>query len=362
MSLRKGKGRKMTLLALYGMDLYNTKTDLFTEPNWTAVTDTNISIQTNKGRFGAGALRLIGAGGLGDVLQLAVGATPTTLFFGGSIKIANYNHNTDILRFLEGANEHAKLRINNITNNLELWVNGILRSKFDFTLGFWHRIEVKLTINNSTGEIIILIDRNLGTDFATAIQVSSVFTGNTQAGANAYTDTIEFISNPAASLETEILWDDITINDDAGTENNTWLGDIRIQTIRPIGDTAQKDMVPSAGIINFDLIDEASGPDVSDYVTPDNIGDKDLYTNNNVLSGFNNIQAIQVKAFAQAGDVTSTVRLITKSGATEGFSDSQTLNPISQFQNFIFETDPDTSAAWIENNINIMEIGIERDS
>lgn len=352
----------MTILAAYGMDIYNTKTDLFTEPNWTAITDTNISVQINKGRFGGGAIRFNGAGGLGDVAQLAVGATPTTLFFGASVKIENYNHDTDILRFLEGANEHAKLRINNITNNLELWVTGTLRSKFDFTLGFWHRLEVKLTVNNTTGEIIILIDRNLGTDFATAIQVSSVFTGDTQAGASTFTDTIEFISNPAATFETEILWDDITLNDNAGTTNNTWLGDIKIQTIRPDADTAQKDMTPSTGTTNFNLVDEAPGPDTTDFVTPEVIGDKDLYTAGNVVTGFNNIQAVQVKAFAQVGDAgASTIRLITKSGATEGFSASQSLST-ARFHQHIFETDPDTSAAWIENNINAIEIGVERDT
>ena len=41
----------MTLLSAYGMDIYNTKTDFFAEPSWTAITDTNVSIQTNQGRL-----------------------------------------------------------------------------------------------------------------------------------------------------------------------------------------------------------------------------------------------------------------------------------------------------------------------
>lgn len=353
----------MTLLAAYGMDIYNTKTDFFTETSWTAITDTNVSIQTNKGRFGTGALRLIGSGGLGDVIQLAVGSTPTTLFFGASIKIANTNHDTDILRFLEGANEHAKLRISNINNNIEFWVNGSLHSNFDMTVGFWHRLEVKIVVSDTVGSIDILIDRSFGTDFSTAIQVSSVFIGDTQSGTASFTDIIEFISNPAASLETEILWDDITLNDDVGTRNNTWMGDIKIQTLRPNADTAQKDMTPSTGIVNYVLVDDAPGPDTSDFVTPDTILDKDLYAATDLAGTSNVINAVQVKAFAQRGDVGSaSITLIAKSGATESASGSQSLEITSQFHSFILETDPNTAGDWNKNTVNAVEIGVERDS
>ena len=357
----------MALLKVFGMDLYADTTDFFAEPDWTAITDTNISIQTNQGRFGAGALRLIGAGGLEDRVALDVGSNVTTLYFGGSFKIANYNHDTTILRFLEGANEHVRLDISNVNNMIELVVNGTLRHRFDVTLGFWHRMDVRLVVDNSTGILDILIDGNFGTDSSgffggDFIGVSSLYDGDTQSGANAYTNTIEFVSSPAASLETEILWDDITLNDDTGTINNTFLGDIRIQTIRPNADTLQIDMTPSSGLINSSLVDDSPGPDLNDFVSPDTVADKDLYAATNVVTGFNNIHGVQVKAFGQGGDVgTQTIRLITKSGVTEGFSGTQTL-AAQQFHNFIFETDPDTSAAWIENNVNAIEIGVERDS
>lgn len=352
----------MTLLSAYGMDMYTTKTDFFAEPDWTAITDTNVSIQTNQGRFGAGALRLIGSGGLGDVIQLAVGSEPTTLFFGGSIKIANYNHDTDILRFLEGTNEHMKLRLSNINNNIEFHVNGVLQTNFDMTVGFWHRLEVKIVVSDTIGSIDILIDRSFGTDFSTAIQVSSVFIGDTQSGASSFTDIIEFLSVPAASLETEILWDDITLNDDAGTRNNTWMGDIKIQTLRPNADTSQKDMIPSTGTTNFNLVDEAPGPDSSDFVTPEVALDKDLYTATDLSGTVIIVNAVQIKAFAQAGDVgTTSIRLLVKSGATEGSSGSQTLGA-ARFHSNIFEIDPDTSGVWNVNTVNAVEIGVERDT
>ena len=353
----------MTLLAAYGMDMYNTKTDFFTEPDWTATTDTNISIQTNQGRFGQGTLRLIGSGGLGDVATLDIPSAPTTLFFGASIKIANYNHDTDILRFLEGANEHMKLRISNVNNNIELWVNGSLIRNFDVTTGFWHRLEIKLFVDNTNGIVDILIDRAFGTDFSTAILVSSLFDGDTQAGASATTDTIQFISNPAASLETEILWDDITLNDDAGTTNNTWMGDIKIQTLRPNSDTAQNDMVPSIGIVNFSLVDESPGPDISDFVIPENVSDKDLYAATNLSGTVTKVNAVQVKAFAQAGSTGSpTISLLVNSGPTEGAGASQALVAASQFHNEIFEEDPNTSGAWNVNTVNAVQIGVERDA
>lgn len=352
----------MSLLVAYGMDMYNTKTDFFAEPNWTAITDTNVSIQTNQGRFGTGALRLIGSGGLGDVIQLAVGSTPTTLFFGGSIKIANYNHDTDILRFLEGTNEHMKLRLSNINNNIEFHVNGVLHANFDMTVGFWHRFEVKIVVNDTVGSIDILIDRSFGTDFATATQVSSVFIGDTQSGASSFTDIIEFLSVPAATLETEVLWDDITLNDDAGTRNNTWMGDIKIQTLRPNADTAQKDMTPSTGTTNFNLVDDAPGPDTSDFVTPDTVLDKDLYAATDLGGTGTIVNAVQVKAFAAKGDVgTPTIKLLVKSGATEGSSASQTLTA-AKFHSNIFETDPNTTGDWNVNTVNAIEIGVERDT
>ena len=265
----------MTLIAAYGMDMYTTETDFFAEPDWSAVTDTNVSIQPNQGRFGQGALRLIGSGGLGDVVALDIPSAPTTLFFGASIKIANYNHDTDILRFLEGANEHMRLAISNINNKLELYVGGVLRQRFDVTTGFWHRLEIKLLVDPADGLVDILIDRSFGTDFDTFIGVSSLFDGDTQGGASATVDTIEFESTPAASLETEILWDDITLNDTAGTTNNTWMGDIKIQTLRPNSDTVQKDMTPSTGIVNYVLVDDSPGPDIDDFVTPETALDKD---------------------------------------------------------------------------------------
>ncbi len=352
----------MTLLSVYGMDMYTTKTDFFAEPDWTAITDTNVSIQTNQGRFGTGALRLIGAGGLGDVIQLAIGSAPTTLFFGGSIKIANYNHDSDILRFLEGINEHMKLRLSNINNNVEFHVNGVLQANFDMTVGFWHRLEVKIVVSDTIGSIDILIDRSFGTDFSTATQVSSVFIGDTQSGASSFTDIIEFLSVPAASLETEVLWDDITLNDDAGTRNNTWMGDIKIQTLRPNADTAQKDMTPSTGSTNFNLVDEAPGPDISDFVTPESILDKDLYAATDLSGTVTIVNAVQLKVYAQVGDIGNpTIRLLVKSGATEGASTSQAL-AAAQFHSNIFEIDPNTSGDWNVNTVNTVEIGVERDS
>ena len=94
------------------------------------------------------------------------------------------------------------------------------------------------------------------------------------------------------------------------------------------------------------------------YVTASNVGDYDLYDVESYPPASANIKAVNQIVWAKKTDATArTMTLTTKSGATTTDSSAVTLSTNYVGYSRVYETDPNTAAAWTVSGVNALQIG-----
>ncbi len=346
----------MTMIATYGLDNYDTITEFFQEPFWedTGSTNKGWTFNTTGGRFGGGSILNIGSIGSGIwAAARFIPELPKTLFFGVSINIATTNQTDPFIRFYDTNRvEHANLEILAGGDTMNVNILGSLEGTFTITKSVWHRLEIKLTVDDSAGEFTVILDY---------VEVFSSTGIDTQNGTNAHVGWVQIQSQDNGS-STDIAYDDFTFHDDQGTVNNDFLGDIRIVTLHPDGAGAASDFTPLAGT-NWESVDETPGPDAdTTYVESSVAGHQDLYTVDDfvITPGPGIIHSATVKVYAKKTDAgLRSIKLLTRSGGvTEVSTEKQITTDYSYVQDPV-EVDPDTGLPWTVSTINTIQIGVE---
>jgi len=275
-------------------------------------------------------------------------------------------------------------------------------------LNVYHYIEFKVTINGSTGTLAIQLD---------GVQILNLTGLNTAPSGNNTANQVRLNSSSCSSA-----LDDVYVCDNAGSINNTFLGDIAVlaqlpsangttnnytnnfaswasSTSFPAG-TRIKDSngnvqqsgggtsgggshptwsttgggTTSDNTITWTCIGSGSNPGaanwmaVSEYPPDDNnsyvadatVSDQDRYTFPSIAGS--TVHAVAVNIRAEKDDAsTRAIRAVAKSGATTADNGSDfnlTLNAYADFQG-IFETDPNTSVLWTVSGVNAAEFGVK---
>ena len=90
-------------------------------------------------------------------------------------------------------------------------------------------------------------------------------------------------------------FDDLYVCDSAGSTNNGFLGDCRIDTIYPSGAGNYTQFTPSTGS-NYTCVDETA-PNTTDYVDGATVGDRDSYALGNLSAlSSQTVYGVQVNA------------------------------------------------------------------
>jgi hypothetical protein len=140
----------------------------------------------------------------------------------------------------------------------------------------------------------------------------------------------------------------------------TRLGESRVLVLYPTADTADTDWAPSRGVDHYATVDETTVNGDTDYVASGTVGDLDLYDVSDLGVTPDSIQAVQVTLCARNDDAASReVRCRVKSGAAVANGASHALTASYLYYRDIFETDPNTSAAWTSSGVNAAQIGPE---
>jgi hypothetical protein len=220
----------------------------------------------------------------------------------------------------------------------------------------WYRIEIKFNMGTSTSTGVVEVRVN-GT------LVSSVTGANLwQSGVGGA--GIRIFNQSSSSNTAATYFDDFVINDDSGSINNDYLGDVRIDNVRPAADTAQADWTLSTGSDGYALIDDAlsaSADDDSGYVEGGTAGSKSEFTCSALSGTSANINAAQIRLRAErsdAGNRTYRGYLKSSSAVANGPTLAPEVGYVWDF-NGIFETDPNTSAAWDDSGVNGVKLGLE---
>lgn len=216
--------------------------------------------------------------------------------------------------------------------------------------GVEYYIEFKATINNSTGAAEVRVNG------ASVVTLSSI---DTQRTGSAQASNISIVfSGDANAANVDI--DDLVICDGAGSANNTFLGDRRVDAYLPSGNGNSSQLTGSDGnsTDNYLLVDEAAPNGDTDYVETSTSGQKDTYAFTDMTHTPATISGVQVCLTARKDDAGArSVAAVTRSGGSDTDGATQALGTSYAVYREVRETDPNTSAAWTKTNLNSAEFG-----
>jgi hypothetical protein len=214
----------------------------------------------------------------------------------------------------------------------------------------WYYVEVKATIDNTVGTVEVRVNE------VSKLALTGVDTQNT---AN---DSVGVVALGSVYHDLYTNHDDLYILDTTGSQCNDFLGDVRVDTIRPDGAGTHTDFTPSAGA-NYQNVDDSPSSDgATTYNESVDVGDKDSYA----LSALPSppagaaIYGTKTSAVMWKTDVgAKSAKILTISGATEHASAEIALSDSPLIYSEILELNPADSAAYEDADINSLEAGVE---
>lgn len=314
----------------------------------TSGASTSWSVQT--GRFAGRCIRSQGAGG---VCRINTGLTARTTFTYAFAyrKSSSLTNNERVFGLLSGTTYQNSLRTHangSITVNLgdtATVVTGATSAAGVITVAVWSHIEVEIVISDTVGEARVWVDG------AQVINVSGVDTRNVAGTANA--DGVQF---GGAANTGDQDYDDLWI----GTTATEHKGDVRIETLVPTADTADKDWTPNSGTVNYDRVDESQPDADTTYVASATVGHLDKYDLGALSSTPAAVYAVQTTMYARKDDATvREVRTLIDSGGSVSNHPNRamgaTYGPFRSFDT----TDPNGGGAWSAAAVDALKVGIE---
>jgi hypothetical protein len=216
--------------------------------------------------------------------------------------------------------------------------------------GNWNHVQMKVTINNTTGSVAVRMNGNASDDFNSGSINTRQGTANNQATAI----VIGCLTGCANSPQN---WDDVYWFNDQGAVPNAYQGVVRGYTYYPTSDTSVQ-WTPNSGGNNFSRVGSAFDGDTS-YNSDSTAGHVDKYGLPALPNTPTTIVAVQTRMcarFDDAGPHSASSRLW--SGVTT--SDSVTAALSSSYNQLwkTYTTDPATSAAWAASTLSTLSLGI----
>lgn len=217
----------------------------------------------------------------------------------------------------------------------------------------WNYIEAKIKVHNTSGEVevrvngvVVLSATGINTRHQTA---NNYFTRVGIGGTNGFSATWEYS-----------YFDDFYYCDDAGTVNNTYLGDVRLGAIYPNGVGSSTVWTPVGIAANWGAVSEHSPDDDTTYVWANTVGNDDLYTMDDVAATVSGIKGLLINCRIRKDDATARTyaALVKPSGSAASEVATRTVPGGYSNQQDVSELNPATSAAWTAAQVNAMEAGI----
>jgi hypothetical protein len=319
-----------------GFDHYN----VFT---WKWDTGGNVDAIFQTGRFGGLAANIAGS------IPLTQGqlSAQTTRILGFAFQVVSgqaFNNNV-IANFELNGTTQCDLRTTSggalqVTRN----GTGLGTSTVTMVPGTWYYIEIKVTINTSTGSFDVHLNGN------SIVSASGVNTANATG-----TTTNQLLFGGGGG---NYLFDDVYILNLTGSSNTDFRGDSRIITNLPNADGASSQWTPNSGSPHFSRVNENPPDSDTTYVSDSSSGDLDLY-GFATITPTGPIYAVQTCIAARKDD--TGVRQISescRSGSVNYFG----LNVATLTVNYLIyreirEVDPATGVTWTTSGLNSAQFG-----
>lgn len=342
----------MTALFYDGFDTYAVG-DM--NKKWNLVGGGVISMQPGR-RAGGQAVRF---GSYSNWAMKLLATPENALVMGAGFKVNALQSGSSqhIFTLASGGTWQVELRIN-IYGQLEISRNGTVLANSGaqvFQVGSYYFVEFKATIADSIAANSCIARVNganwlnlpAGTDIknhASSTTVDQVYLGAYNGGPS------------GGSYD----FDDFYLLNQSGTEDNDFLGDIRIDPMLANADGTYQQLTPSTGTTHYNLIDDPTTIDTSDYVSGATPGLRDTYNFADIAHNPVTIFGIQLSYSALKDDAGArSIKSVTKSGATEVMGATLALGTGVQTVTEMLVNDPNTGAKWTKAALNAAEFGVE---
>ena len=317
----------------------------------TSGNNSNSSIVT--GRYAGYALQQgVGGGQSPCQVKTLSGGNLVTRIMGFAVRFYNSFDNTCICGFRDNGANQIELR-RTATGYWTVTRNGtvIETSATTYALSTWYYIEFKATIGSGTsGSYEVRLNG--------ATLMNNGGNGcNTQNTANAYANQV-FLGSVNNCYQQV---DDLYVLRTDTAPNNTFLGECRIFTNLPTGDSStNKQWTRSTGSNNYALVDEATQNSDTDYTYDATPGHIDTFTFASITPT-GGIAAVALNMCARKDDAgTRQIAEETRQSSTEyTSSDTKTLTSSYLIHQNIREVDPATSLPWSASGVNSAEMGVK---
>lgn len=309
---------------------------------WTSISSTPLI--GAYGRNGTNGLRIDGDEGVSLTLDARA-----TWIVGGAFKINLLGSTRFLFTLKDGATFHVGLGVRadgvlgvfRANNSTELANSGA----FALSVGGMYYIEFKCTIGDTgVGAYEVRVD---GT-----ARIGPTAGADTRNGGNA---TANIVSIETTGSVTAYDVDDVYICDTSGSVNNDFLGDVQVKCVLPTAAGATTNFTPSVGA-NYECVDDAT-LDEANYNSSSTVNHVDTFVFGDIPAA-GTVKGVQVWGGMQKSDTDPrSAALMVRPDATDHAGASQTLATSWLGYREIFETNPDTSAAWSPAAVNATEFG-----
>lgn len=298
-------------------------------------------------------------------LKIPLPTPAAEVYIGFAIYTNEFFGATQGLLYVNGGSDNVNCSIRGTNSGFHLYNPSTVyleSSNFVQTqLYSWNYFELKIKVSDSTSAGDIQIKRNGHLIYSCSAGLDVYH--NTNPNTNISSVSI-YGSGTNGQTSTKMYIDDIYICDSSGSTNNTFLGEPGIDVLYPNANGNSSDFMGSDGnqTDNYLLVDDAQETSDTDYVYDDTVDQIDLYGFDSVISGVT-VYAVSAEICCRKDDAGSrTGRIMCRSGGTNYEGDE--FFPASDYRNYsqIWETDPDTAAAWTETGVNGAEFGVTIES
>lgn len=216
----------------------------------------------------------------------------------------------------------------------------------------WYFLELKVYIHDTAGTIEVRINED------SKLALSSV---DTKASANAFANVVYLGGVESVTGTNDLFWDDLYICDGAGTENNDFLGDVRVVSHLPNGAGNYAQWTPSAGA-NYENVDDNPPDDDTTYNSSAIAAQKDSFGMSNLPGGLTGtVLGIQTLLNCRKDDAgTRTIRPFWRISSTDYNGTGVNIGDSYKYAiREVSEQNPATAAAWTTGEIDALEAGYE---
>jgi hypothetical protein len=282
-------------------------------------------------------------------LEKTFGSNPTELYTGCAIQVSAARTDRQCIDFWCGTK----------ATGLRFSTSGVIVAVRDgttlansatssYATGVWHYIEIWLKPLNSGGRFVVKVDGSIVIDY----------TGDTT-NDKEYVTSVRFSGN-YSNINQAVFYDDIVINDAAGSFNNTYPGQIKLLPIpiRGAGDAAN--LTREGMDYGYNYANAAMYGNLQATVVGATPGLKDLYAlaTPDLPPGaaISNV-ILQAKGLVGAG--AGGGHLVLKSGSVEKLGTTGTaLSAAWKMLQDCFPQDPAITGSWTEAALSALQIGI----